>query len=131
MTIGILAAHSGTNAPTIRYYEDIGLLRRPDRTAAGRRVYGEADVRRLALIRSCRAFGLSIEEIRILLAIMEDDDRACLDARGVVARRLDEIRVRIRELTELEGRLTEFVAECDAACGGGRSGDCSVLESVR
>jgi len=63
MRIGIRAERTGTTAPTIRYYEEIGLLRAPARTR-GQRSYNNDDVRRLAFIRRCRNFDFSIEEIR-------------------------------------------------------------------
>lgn len=131
LSIGALAARSGTNAPTIRYYEDIGLLRRPHRSGSGRRVYDESDVRRLGFIRSCRDFGLSIDQCRALLEIIEQGDRSCLDARAVVQARLEDIRARIDQLHLLEQQLSAFVEECDKACSGAPSADCVVLEGIR
>ena len=64
LRIGALAERTGTNAPTIRYYEEIGLLRPPDRQRGGQRVYGEQDLKRLTFIRRCRQFGFPIEQVR-------------------------------------------------------------------
>jgi DNA-binding transcriptional MerR regulator len=63
LKIGALAAQTGTNAPTIRYYEEIGLLQRAHRRPGGQRVYGDADIKRLTFIRRCREFGFSIDQV--------------------------------------------------------------------
>ncbi len=131
LSIGALAASSGTNAPTIRYYEDIGLLRRPHRSDSGRRLYDEGDVRRLSFIRSCRDLGLTIDQCRALVGIVEQGDRSCLEARALVATRLDDVRSRIAQLKGLERELSGFIEAVDSACEGGRSADCVVLEGVR
>jgi DNA-binding transcriptional MerR regulator len=67
LKIGALARQTGTNAPTIRYYEDIGLLPVADRASGGQRVYGTADLTRLTFIRRCREFGFSIDQVRALI----------------------------------------------------------------
>ena len=69
LKIGALARQTGTSAPTIRYYEEIGLLRPAGRQAGNQRIYGEADVRSLTFIRRCRDFGFSIDQIRELVAL--------------------------------------------------------------
>lgn len=127
LSIGKLAAGSGTNAPTIRYYEDIGLLRRPDRSESGRRLYDDADLRRLGFIRACRDLGLSIEQCRVLIDVVEHGDRSCLDGRAVVQARLEDIRARIAQLRDLEARLSSVLGECDKAAGGA----CAALDSAR
>ncbi len=79
LRIGELADATKTTAPTIRYYEDIGLLPAPDRVGVQRR-YHDDDVRRLTFIRSCRDFDFSIEQVRSLLELKQDSDRSCLEA---------------------------------------------------
>lgn len=83
MKIGSLAERTGTNAPTIRYYEEIGLLPRPSRRDGGQRSYGEEDVRRLTFIRRCREFGFPIEQVRTLAALFQDQGRSCMEARDL------------------------------------------------
>src|SRR3546814_4465955 len=82
LAIGDLARQTGTKVNTIRFYEDIGLLPRALRTASGRRTYGAADVRRLAFIRHSRGLGFSVEEIRSLLALADEPERDCAEARS-------------------------------------------------
>ena len=96
LRIGALAERAGTNAPTIRYYEEIGLLRQADRQAGGQRAYGEEDVRRLMFIRRCRDFGFSIERVRSLVALVEDRERSCMDARDLAQEHLMAVRAKLR-----------------------------------
>lgn len=83
LKIGALADRTGATAPTIRYYEEIGLLRRADRQSGGQRIYGEDDISRLTFIRRCRDFGLSIEQVRALVALAQDPERSCMEARDI------------------------------------------------
>ena len=82
LRIGALAERTGTNAPTIRYYDEIGRLWPADRQASGQRTYGEEDVKRLTFIRRCRDFGFSIEQVRSLVTLVQDRDQSCTDACG-------------------------------------------------
>lgn len=92
MKIGELARRTRTNAPTIRYYEEIGLLPAPARRDGGQRSYGDGDSRRLTFIRQCRAFGFPIEQVRSLVALTEDQDRSCTEARSIAQVHLDAVR---------------------------------------
>ena len=130
LRIGALAERAGTNAPTIRYYEEIGLLRPADRQAGGQRAYGEEDVRRLAFIRRCRDFGFSIEQVRSLVALVQDRERSCMDARDLAQEHLTAVRARLRELQALERSIAGFIATCDASCAGGPGPDCTILEDL-
>jgi DNA-binding transcriptional MerR regulator len=72
LKIGALAKQTGANVPTIRYYEEIGLLRSVGRQAGNQRVYSDADVKSLTFIRRCREFGFSIDQVRSLVALVQD-----------------------------------------------------------
>lgn len=130
LSIGALARRSGSSAPTIRYYEQIGLLRRPDRREGGHRTYGAADLRRLTFIPRCRDFGFPIEQVRSLVAVIEDADRSCVDARDLARDQLVGVRRRLEELRHLEASLAQLVADCDARCVGGPGPDCVILEDL-
>jgi DNA-binding transcriptional MerR regulator len=126
--IGTLAARAGTAAPTIRYYEEIGLLRRADRQEGGQRRYGEEDVERLTLVRRCREFGFSIEDVRALLAVLDDPGRPCLDAAKLARMHLTAVRSKLLELRALERSLSRLVAGCEMASRDGRpAAECAVL----
>jgi MerR family transcriptional regulator, copper efflux regulator len=122
-----LAARTGTTVPTIRYYEQIGLLR-PAARSGGQRTYDNEDVRRLAFVRRCRAFDFSIEEVRALLALMQDR-KSCTEARNLAEARLAGLRRKLAELKALESTITSLVTECDASCAGGPASDCVILRA--
>ena len=118
LRIGALAERAGTNAPTIRYYEDIGLLPRPDRQVSGQRAYGDGDVKRLTFIRRCRDFGFSIDQVRALVALVQDRERSCMDARELAQKHLDGVRAKLNELRALERSIAGFIATCEFVMRG-------------
>jgi len=130
LKIGILAERTGTNAPTIRYYESIGLLPRAARQGGGQRRYGAEDVRRLVFIRRCREFGFSVERVRDLVGLIEDDARCCTDARDIAAAHLAGVRAKQEELRALERDLAAFVDRCDRTCAGGPGPSCLPLAEL-
>lgn len=125
--IGALAEQTGTTPPTIRYYEEIGLLPRAARQGGGQRRYGAEDVRRLNFIRRCREFGFPVEQVRTLVALVEDPRRDCGEARDIGQAHLDAIRAKLRELRALERSMAEFVERCDSDCIGGPGPECVPL----
>lgn len=131
MTIGSLADKVGSNVPTIRYYEEIGLLPRPSRKSGGHRVYAEDDVRRLLLIKRCRDFGFPIEQVRQLVTLTNNLSRDCVEARDLAKAHLDAVRQKLKEMRALEKSLVGFVERCDAACAGGPVADCVILEELQ
>lgn len=130
MTIGFLASETACSVPTIRYYEEIGLLPEAARRPGGHRIYSDADVRRLTFIRRCRDFGFSIEQIRELVALVGAPDRDCTAARDLATVHLAEVRRKLKELRGLERSLKAFVSDCDAQCAGGPAGACVILEDL-
>jgi MerR family transcriptional regulator, copper efflux regulator len=127
LKIGELAERTGTSAPTVRYYEQIGLLRPASRQRGNQRVYGPGDVERLTFIRRCRDFDFSIDEIRVLVSILEDGASSCMDARDLAAAHLEAVRAKMRELKALERSLVGFVNECDLECAGVPGPECVIL----
>ncbi|MGH9139614.1 MAG: MerR family transcriptional regulator [Vicinamibacterales bacterium] len=130
LKIGALAERTGTNPPTIRYYEEIGLVRPAGRAAGGQRAYGEEDVKVLTFIRRCRDFGFSIEQVRSLVALAEDRNRSCMEARDLGQQHLETIRTKLAELKALEKSVAAFVTCCDQSCAGGPGPDCVILEDL-
>jgi DNA-binding transcriptional MerR regulator len=130
LTIGALASGANTNVPTIRYYEEIGLLPNAARAANGHRYYSEADLSRLRFIKRCRDFGFPIDRVRELVQLFEDGDRACVEVRDVAKAHLGMVREKLAELRQLERSLAGFVASCDAACCTGPTRDCSIIEDL-
>jgi len=126
LAIGDLGRRTGTKVNTIRFYEDIGLLPRPIRTAAGRRTYDAADVSRLSFIRHGRGLGFSVDEIRSLLALSDEPERDCAEAAAIARQHLLAIEARIARLETLRTALASVVASCE----GGRIADCRVIEAI-
>lgn len=130
LKIGALAEKTGTNAPTIRYYEQIGLLPPAGRREGGQRTYDEADVKRLTFIRRCREFGFPIEQVRALAALVTDPTSSCTEARDLAQQHLNAVRAKLAELKALERSIAGFVRDCDTACAGGPGPDCVILEDL-
>lgn len=131
LTIGKLAELTYSNVPTIRYYEEIGLLPPATRTAGGQRAYGEKDLERLTFIRRCRDFGFPIEQVRTLLTLTEKPERDCMEARDIAQGHLDTVRAKLKELRALERSLLDFVKSCDNACAGGPAGECTIMDDLQ
>lgn len=131
LSIGALAKRSGATPPTIRYYEQIGLVRRAERRDGGHRTYGDADLQRLTFIRRCRELGFPIEQVRSLIELLENgSDHSCLDARDLARQNLNVVRTKLDELKALEADLSKLVSDCDAACVSGPNPDCVILEDL-
>jgi DNA-binding transcriptional MerR regulator len=130
MTIGEAASRSGCTAPTIRFYESIGLLEAIDRTDKGRRLYARSDLERLVFIRRCRDFGLPIEQVRQLLAASAAPLETCGEAHGIVAEQIKTIRARRAELRMLETSLQTILSRCEAGCGLDGAMACTIFEDV-
>lgn len=131
MKIGALARHADTTAPTIRYYEEIGLLPRPGRATGGQRHYGAEDVARLTFIRRCRSFGFSVAQVRALMQVMTGPHRDCQGALDLAREHLSDVRARMAELRALEATLTDIVRTGEEDCPGGRGPDCTVLRALK
>ncbi len=112
LPIGALARHTGVKVETIRYYERIGLLADPPRSAGGHRVYGCEARRRLTFIRRSRDLGFSLDEVRALLA-MVSGDFTCGEVRRRTLAHLEAVRRKRVELERLESRLTNIAARCE------------------
>lgn len=124
--IGEAAEQSGVKVPTIRYYEQIGLLAAPFRSGGNRRYYEAADLRRLAFIRHARELGFEIDAIRALLSLQDNPDAPCATADEIARARLKEVEQRIASLTALKAELVRMVMEC----ASGRVAECRVIETL-
>jgi MerR family mercuric resistance operon transcriptional regulator len=112
--IGELSHRSGCNIETIRYYERIGLLPPPARSASRYRLYDDGSVRRLSFVRRARELGFSLDEVRTLLALSSEQNRdACAEVRDVAASHLADVRAKIADLRAMERVLADAVRSCD------------------
>lgn len=126
LAIGELSQRTSVKVPTIRYYEQIGLLASPFRTEGRQRRYGPGEVKRLNFIRHARELGFDIEDIRQLLALSAEPQGSCHQADSIARHHLDEIETRITRLNALSAELRRMVDEC----GHGRICECRIVEII-
>ena len=112
MTIGVLAQKSETDAQTIRYYERLGLMSKPERTESNYRVYNEDAVSRLHFIKRAKEIGFSLNDIKVLLGMVDGEVRRCDEVRDFAETRLDKIQTQIRNLRSMERTLSNLVSQC-------------------
>jgi DNA-binding transcriptional MerR regulator len=124
--IGELSRQTAVKVPTIRYYEQIGLLPETPRTEGNRRLYGRSQVERLNFIRHSRELGFEIDDIRELLTMAAQPQSSCHQADSIAQNHLLEIDRRIASLTALKVELSRMVEEC----GHGRVCDCRIIEAL-
>jgi MerR family transcriptional regulator, copper efflux regulator len=127
--IGALAAKTGCSIPTIRYYEEVGLIPPAARTESGHRVYQPAAAQLLGFIRRCRDFGFSLEQVRSLLSLAQGK-KDCTEARDVAQEQLSTVRAKMLELMTLERTLAQFVDTCSATCAGGPAPKCNIIRDL-
>ncbi len=112
MKIGDLAKLADCKIVTIRYYEKEGLLPEAARSGNNYRLYGEADLERLQFIRRCRAMGMSLEEVRGLLALKEQPDQDCSALNVLLGEHIRSLDEHIASLTQLREHLAELRSRC-------------------
>ena len=126
MNIGQAADASGVTAKMIRYYESVGLMPAAQRSAAGYRLYGEADVQTLRFIRRARDLGFSLERIRTLIGLWKDKDRKSHDVKRLAGQYITELDHDIAKLQSIRDQL-QVLANC---CHGDDRPDCPILEEL-
>ncbi len=125
MNIGDVAKASGVPAKTIRYYEDIGLIR-PLRGANGYRAFQDSDVHKLIFLGRARALGFSIADCRALLQLYEDDSRSSAEVKEIAQGHLAEIEEKLRDLSAMRATLSELIS----CCAGDDRPDCPILDRL-
>ncbi|WP_114388947.1 Cu(I)-responsive transcriptional regulator [Notoacmeibacter marinus] len=125
MNIGEVSAASGLPSKTIRYYEEIGLIR-PERSANGYRDFSEADGHKLAFLGRARSLGFSIDDCRMLLSLYEDRSRASADVKAVASEHMNRINRKIEELAAMRDTLGDLVKRCK----GNNRPDCPIIDDL-
>lgn len=124
LTIGKLGSSTGVKIPTIRYYEQIGLLPEAERSPGNQRLYTHQAHERLVFIRHARDLGFSLEAIRDLLSLSDKPDQPCAAADAIAKAQLAEVVSRLARLAALKTELERMVVQC----AGDRISDCRVIE---
>lgn len=126
MNIGELARAAATTAETIRYYERIGLLPAPPRTAGNYRAYTAEHARRLAFTRRARDLGFSIDQVRTLLTLADDTAQPCEAVDALAREHLAEVERKLAALTALRRELDALIRQCRHATVA----DCRILDAL-
>jgi len=124
--IGAMSRETGVNIETIRYYERIEIMPKPDRTDGGNRQYNHDQLKRLFFIKRCRELGFSIEEIRALLQMVDRADFMCGEVHAMTIDHLGTVRAKISNLRRLEKALQSMASECSK----GDVPDCPIIETL-
>ena len=125
MTIGEVSNASGLPAKTIRYYEDIGLVR-PLRRDNGYRAYREPELHKLRFLHRARSLGFTIDQCRQLLSLYEDEERASSDVKALARKHLKEIEGKIQELESMKSTLHALIE----SCRGDHRPDCPIIDDL-
>lgn len=125
-TRGKLAKRAGCHVETVRYYEKIGLLLPPERSAGGHRLYNPDDQRRLRFIMRGRELGFSIDELRSLLSLVDSKTFTCGEVHSLSIDHLGSVRQKIADLKRLERTLSRISDEC----GGGAVPECPIIDAL-
>lgn len=124
-SIGELSNRTGVKIPTIRYYEQMGLIDAPERSQGNQRRFSKDGLKRLSFIRHSRELGFSIKDIRGLLELNQHPDKPCNDAHNIAVRHLGDVRARITKLRRLERELKRI-----SACHADSIARCAVIETL-
>lgn len=125
MNIKSVSIATGLPTKTIRYYEEVGLVR-PSRQANGYRVFSENDVHKLAFLARSRSLGFPVESCRSLLALYDDQARASADVKAIAEQHLAEIDQKLAELGAMRETLNTLVR----SCAGDNRPDCPILDDL-
>ncbi|NQW01980.1 MAG: helix-turn-helix domain-containing protein [Rhodospirillales bacterium] len=126
MMIGALSKATKCNIETIRYYERIGVIPKPPRTAGGHRDYDTPHLKRLNFVRRSRELGFSLGEIRQMLRLVDGGDVTCDQVHDMALGHLSDVRAKIADLKRMERTLKDTAARCE----GGKTPDCPIIESL-
>lgn len=124
--IGELARLTGASVPTIRFYEQQGLLGAAPRQANGQRIYGADDVSTVQFIRRARSFDFPLPTVRRLLDLRADVNCRCDGLLDFGKHQLQALREKLASLRALEQELAQVVSSCESTCYGGLVGDCTI-----
>ena len=126
IAIGELSRKTGVNVETIRYFERVGILEKPPRTSAGRRIYGADHVRALEFIRRARELGFTPADVRAILSLGGPADASCDEVRKIATHHLDRVRAKMADLVRLERLLASTIERCK----GDGAARCAVIDML-
>lgn len=125
-SIGALSKRSGVNIETIRYYEKVGIMPSPARSAGGFRIYGPEHARRLHFVRRGRELGFSLDKLRGLLRLVDGHNFNCSQVHSLTVQHLMDIHQRIADLRRLEQVMTDMARQCK----GDKVPECPIIDAL-
>lgn len=131
LTIGELAKACSVSTPTIRYYEQIKLLPKAHRNLSGQRRYERDIVEKLTFIRRSRAFGFSTNQVRALLSVPSGSSTDCQTSKDIALSRINDVKMKIADLVELEKSLISLVNSCETSCGERKDVVCAAFTEMQ
>lgn len=126
LTIGALSERTEVNIETIRFYERIGIMPKPLRSARGHRIYNRNHQMRLSFVRRSRELGFSLEEVRGLLQLVDGGHYTCGEVKAVTLNHLADVRRKIADL----GRLERTLAKVARRCKGRKVPTCPIIDAL-
>lgn len=123
---GELARRTGVNGETIRYFERVGILSEPSRTAGGHRIYNQSHVRTLSFVRRARGLGFTPQDVKAILQLGGPGVASCADIREIAAHHLEQVRQKIAGLQQIERLLSGTIEQCP--CGA--EPECAVIDMI-
>ncbi len=126
MLIGALSERTGCHIETIRYYERIKLMPKPQRTGGGHRVFTHEQMKRLVFICRCRELGFPLDEVRTLLRLVDGKRYTCQEVKSITENHLQDIKKKISDLQRLQKTLGEISSKCE----GGKVPDCPIIDAL-
>lgn len=125
-SIGVLSERSGVNIETIRYYEKVGIMPSPARSAGGYRIYGPEHARRLHFVRRGRELGFSLDELRGLLHLVDGHTFTCAQVHSLTIQHLKDIRQKVADLRRLERVMSDMARQCR----GDQVPECPIIDAL-
>jgi|TARA_B100000315_G_scaffold234986_1_gene249480 MerR family mercuric resistance operon transcriptional regulator len=126
LTIGVLSKETGCKIETIRYYERIGVMPDPPRTAGGHRIYTTEHLKRLGFVRRSRELGFTLDEVRVLLSLADGGEDSCEKVRQLTLDHADQIVRRMTDLKKMEVILRDMAARCNSDVVP----DCPIIDAL-
>jgi MerR family transcriptional regulator, mercuric resistance operon regulatory protein len=128
--IGALSRDTGCHIETIRYYEKLGLLPEPQRSAGGHRLYNKTHLKHLTFILKARSLGFSLDKTRELLSLSENSHSSCSEALMLVEANLEAVGEKMVELQRIKEALLVMAGDCKDCCPSAKAPECTIVESL-
>lgn len=128
--IGALSQATGCPIETIRYYEKLSLLKEPERTGGGHRLYNESHQKRLGFILKARGLGFNLDKTRELLSLAENNERSCSEALQLVENNLSAVNEKLAELQAIKDSLLVMAKSCQSCCPSTKAPDCTIVDAL-